>query len=262
MEARAVTGADLTVAASEEDADRLCALYAVPRARIVVAENGYDETAIRPPDAVARERARAGLGIRDEETVCAFVGSDVPHNRDGLALLLERVMPALGGAGFRLLVIGRVARTIAGRRAPWLIARGATPAIAGLLDAADVGVNPVVSGGGSNIKLPTYLAAGLAVVTTPHGLRGFPALAPLVTVAEPAAMAEALRTRPRGWARTPGATLPASVGNYAWGGIGERLGEAFAARLATSGAGGAGVGTAVTGRAAARRTPAAQRVLA
>jgi hypothetical protein len=52
-----------------------------------------------------------------------------------------------------------------------------------------------------------------------------------VTVAEPAAMAEALRERPLGWARGGGAA-PEPVAALAWGRIGERLGEAFAARLA------------------------------
>ena len=235
MEARAVATADVVVAASEEDAERLRSLYALPSSRVIVAPNGYDETGIRPPTAPARAQARAALGIAERETVCAFVGSDVPHNRAGLALLTGRVMPALAGGGFRLLVIGRVARALAGRREPWLIARGETRALSGLLDAADVGLNPVVAGGGSNVKLPTYLGAGLAVVTTPHGLRGFDPLRPFVTVAEPAAMADALRERPVGWARGAdgaGATaVPAPVAAYAWGRIGERLGDAFAARL-------------------------------
>ncbi len=236
MEARAVATADLVVAASEEDSERMRSLYSLPSSRVIVAPNGYDETGTRPPTAVARAQARAALGIAERETVCAFVGSDVPHNRAGLALLTERVMPALAGEGFRLLVIGRVVRSLAGRREPWLIARGETRDLYALLDAADVGLNPVIAGGGSNVKLPTYLAAGLAVVTTPHGLRGFAPLKPFVTVAEPAAMAEALRERPAGWARaTDGGRdpiPPAPVVAYAWGGIGERLGDAFVARMA------------------------------
>jgi glycosyl transferase family 4/glycosyl transferase family 1 len=234
LESRAVATADLVVAASEEDGERMRSLYGVPSSRVVVAPNGYDETGIRPPTAAARGRARAALGIEGDETVCAFVGSDVPHNRAGLALITERVMPALAGEGFRLLVIGRVARALAGRREPWLIARGETRVLSGLLDAADVGLNPVLAGGGSNIKLPTYLAAGLAVVTTAHGLRGFAPLRPFVTVAEPATMAEALRERPAGWALAAGADAapPAPVAAYAWGGIGERLGDALAERLA------------------------------
>jgi glycosyltransferase involved in cell wall biosynthesis len=232
IEARAVARADLVVAASDEDGERLRALYRLSSARLVVAPNGYDETAIRPPSAAARARARAALGIDDRETVCAFVGSDVPHNQAGLALLVERVMPALAGGGFRLLVIGRVARSLAGRREPWLTARTDAPVLCDVLDAADVGLNPVLAGSGSNIKVPTYLAAGLAVVTTPHGLRGFAPLRGHVTVAEPSAIADALNERPTGWARASGGPAPpAAVAAYAWGTIGERLGEAFAARL-------------------------------
>jgi len=235
LEAHAVETADLTVAASDEDAARIAELYGVPEHRLVVAVNGYDETAIHEPSPADRARARATLGIGEGEVVCAFVGSDVPHNRAGLAVLVEQVMPPLTGSGFRLLVIGAVARSLDGRREPWLMAAGERTDLASVLDAADIGLNPVLAGGGSNIKLPTYLAAGLAVVTTPHGLRGFPTLAPYVTVAEPRAMSEALRARPAGWARTAGATLPAPVAAFAWGEIGERLGEAFVARLAGTG---------------------------
>ncbi len=244
IEARAVATADLVVAASDEDAERMGALYGVPSARRVVAPNGYDETRLRPPDAAARARARAALGIAERETVCVFVGSDVPHNRMGLALLVERVMPALAREGFRLLVVGRISGALGGRREPWLTARGETRDLNTLLDAADVGLNPVLAGGGSNIKLPTYLAAGLAVVTTAHGVRGFAPLRPFVTVAEPAEMADALRHRPAGWSP---ATPPPDVASYSWGVIGERLGDVFAERLggATTMAGAAGGGGVV-----------------
>lgn len=250
IEARAVATADLVVAASDEDAERMGTLYGVPAARTVVAPNGYDETRLRPPDAAARARARAALGIAERETVCVFVGSDVPHNRAGLALLVDRVMPALAGGGFRLLVAGRIAGVLAGRREPWLIARGETADLNPLLDAADVGLNPALAGGGSNIKLPTYLAAGLSVVTTPHGARGFAPLRPFVTVAEPMAMADALRQRPAGWSP---ATPPPQVEAYSWGGIGERLGEAFAERLAGSSPAAAGGGVTPADEDARRR---------
>jgi glycosyltransferase involved in cell wall biosynthesis len=251
IEARAVATADLVVAASDEDGERMGSLYGVPPDRIVVAPNGYDETRLRPPDVAARARARAALGIAERETVCVFVGSDFPHNRAGLALLVERVMPALANEGFRLLVVGRVARALTGRRERWLIARGETRDLNTLLDAADVGLNPVLAGGGSNIKLPTYLAAGLSVVTTAHGVRGFSPLRPFVTVAEPAMMADALRQRPVGWAPV---TPPPQVEAYSWGGIGERLGEAFAERLAgMSCAAGASDGGAAPANEDARR---------
>ena len=49
LEARAVRGADLVVAASDEDAARFRALYAVAPEALTVIPNGFDETAVRTP---------------------------------------------------------------------------------------------------------------------------------------------------------------------------------------------------------------------
>ena len=38
--------------------------------------------------------------------------------------------------------------------------------------AADIGLNPMVSGSGTNLKIPEYLAFGLAVLSTNFGARG------------------------------------------------------------------------------------------
>ena len=44
-----------------------------------------------------------------------------------------------------------------------------------LLSSADVALNPIRTGGGSNLKLLTYLAAGLPVITSSVGARGIDA---------------------------------------------------------------------------------------
>jgi glycosyltransferase involved in cell wall biosynthesis len=230
LEGRAVGRADLTVACSDEDAERMGELYGAPAERVVVIPNGFDETRVHPAAEDARARARTALGIGEDEYVGLFLGSDTPFNREGLARLTGRVFPALAGAGFRLLVVGGIARALAGTREPWLTAHGETDRLEPFLHAADAGLNPVTTGGGSNVKLPTYLGAGLAAVTTPFGTRGYASLRPWTTVSEPERMAEVLRERPRGWGRT-GLERPAAVEAYAWGRLGERLGEELEARL-------------------------------
>jgi glycosyltransferase involved in cell wall biosynthesis len=42
-----------------------------------------------------------------------------------------------------------------------------------LLRCTDVGLNPVLSGGGSNLKIAEYFAAGLPVLSTQVGVRGY-----------------------------------------------------------------------------------------
>lgn len=238
IERRAVEAADLTVVCTDEDAARMRELYGVPEARLAVVPNGYDETKLAFPGAGARERSRAALGLDAGEYVAAFVGADWGPNRAALALLADRVMPALAGEGVRLLVVGSVARALGGRREPWLLAAGEAPEIAPLLHAADCGVNPVTGGGGSNVKVPGYLACGLAVVTTAFGIRGYAPLAPHCVVAEADAFADALRARPRG-AAARGEAPPPELAEYAWGRLGERLGERFEARRAADGRRGA-----------------------
>jgi hypothetical protein len=89
----------------------------------------------------------------------------------------------LAAEGVVLLVVGGIAAHAAGRREPWLRTVPATPDLGAVLAAADAGLNPVLSGGGSNVKLPTYLALGLAVVSTPFGTRGYSSLEGAVQVA-------------------------------------------------------------------------------
>jgi Glycosyl transferases group 1 len=196
---------------------------------VEVVANGYDETALTPVPAAARARARRQLGIADSAYVLAFVGGDWGPNHDALAWLVEHVMPALARDGYVLLAVGAVARRYTGRREPWLVARPATPDLAEVMAAADAGMNPVTSGGGSNVKVPAYLAMGLAVISTPFGLRGYAPLAAEVVAAPLDGTADALRARPLGWAAR-GAAAPAALAGYAWGSLGERLADALAAR--------------------------------
>jgi len=249
LEARAAARADLVVAVSDEDATRFGALYGVPPERLAVIPNGYDETAVRPPSPDERARARAALGIGEGDYACVFVGSDFAPNLAALSRLLA-AFPALASKGFRLIAAGRATRVLAGRAEPWLIVGPEVDDLTPFLHAADAGLNPVASGGGSNVKLPTYLAAGLAVLTTRFGLRGYPDLEPLVGVvdADPTRLAAALARRPAGW-RARGLPVPPALEAYAWGRLGARLGEILASHPAL--AGGAPAPTAVAGRAQA-----------
>lgn len=222
LERRAAESAARIVACTGEDAARFTELYRVPRERILVAPNGWDETRLQPVTPESRARARAARGFGERETVVLFVGSNVPHNRAAAGQLIDRVMPELSGEGFRLVVVGSVTRALGAREARWLTLVDELDDLAPWLHAADVGVNPVTAGGGSNVKLPAYLAAGLAVVTTPFGLRGYPDLAPFVHVAGEPDLAAALRERPLGWAAR-GLAMPAPVAALSWGRIGERL---------------------------------------
>jgi glycosyltransferase involved in cell wall biosynthesis len=238
LEQRAVDAAHVTVVCTDEDAARMRELYGAPPERLAVIPNGYDETSLCPPNPEERARARAALGFGERDYVAAFVGADWGPNREALAMLAGRVLPALAADGIRLLVVGAVGRSLARRREPWLAVAGEVPDLAPVLHAADCGLNPVLAGGGSNVKVPGYLACGLAVLTTPFGIRGYAPLENHCVVSAPEGFADALRARPRGFAAR-GESVPAALAEYAWGRLGERLGECCEARLALAAAKGA-----------------------
>ena len=229
LERRAVAESDCCVACTEEDAATLRSLHGARD--VIVAENGYDETSIAPAGAKARAEARMALGIPENAYVAAFVGGDWAPNHDALTWLVEDLWPRLANDGFVLLAVGAVAERFSGRSERWLVSRPAAPDLGALLAAADAGLNPVTTGGGSNVKLPTYLGAGLAVLSTTFGLRGHARLANAVVSVERSQFSDALRRRPRGWAAR-GEPAPPALADHAWGTIGARLADSLATRAA------------------------------
>lgn len=164
--------ASLVLACSAEDAAALAARHGIAPERIRLAPNGVDTTAVAmtsPTERHARKTAR-GLG---NEKIALFVGSWYPPNVEaaeavfGLAETLPRVT---------FLLAGRVCLAVAGRPRPRNLALMGIvdePTLASLLGLADVALNPMRAGSGTHLKMGTYLAAGLPIVTTPVGARGY-----------------------------------------------------------------------------------------
>jgi glycosyltransferase involved in cell wall biosynthesis len=183
LERRAVEASDLVVACTESDAERLRSLYG--GADYAVVPNGFDDGLLGFDRAAGRAEARDSLGLDREERVLLFVGGPARHNRDAVAFLEKRLLPSLQ-PGVTLLVAGGCAHPGRAQPAPGRCVRrlGYVDDLRPLFAAADVGVNPVAHGSGSQLKIAEYLAAGLPIVTTPLGARGYETLTRFLTVAE------------------------------------------------------------------------------
>jgi glycosyltransferase involved in cell wall biosynthesis len=231
LEREALDAADLVVAVSAADRDTFQRRYGTAADKVAVIDNGFDADRLRAPTSEEKRGARAALGISGDERGLLFLGTDFAHNRQAVEDLFRVLVPALAALKARLFVVGGVSTRFRERA----ISAGhgrvrAVPEQADLtpyLWGADVGLNPVTTGAGSNVKLPTYLAAGLDVVTTPFGIRGFDRLRPLVTIAEVDDFADALR----GAVARPSDRSEVLSG-YAWQAQADRLFEAYRARLA------------------------------
>ncbi len=242
LEREALATADLVLAVSEADRDTFVARYGTPPGKIAVVENGFDAAGIRVPTPAEKQGARDALGLAADERGLVFVGTDFEHNRRAVEDLFRVVVPELPRLEARLWIVGDVSASFRARAAREGDGRvRAVPEQSDLLPwlwGCDVGLNPITTGAGSNVKLPTYLAAGLDVVTTPFGARGFERLAAHVTQAASDDFATAIAaTRGRGH---DAAARAAALASYAWSAQAGRLHEAYSAARAAQAARAAG----------------------
>jgi glycosyltransferase involved in cell wall biosynthesis len=168
LERECFRAADLTFVCSEEDKTVAVDLFNLDASRIHIAPNGVDVESVQATTAEQRARAKHALRLQDR-TVALFVGSKWLPN-------IEAVRELVKVAGRRedvhYLIVGGAGNDFSNTNLPNLTFTGFVEDLQQYIDAADLAVNPMVSGGGSNIKMFEYLAAGLPVVSTPFGARG------------------------------------------------------------------------------------------
>lgn len=191
LEHRLCHAADLILACAPQDGQAFTRLYGVSPGKVRLVPNGaFTEGAPAGGDA-ERAKARARLGL-DEKPLAVFLGSAYPPNREAARFILDDLAPrrpemrfaVLGGVGSGL---------VASTPAPALVTGPLTEGEKqDWLTAADLAINPMFGGSGTNIKMLEFMAAGLPIVTTPVGARGIETTEPAFVVAERAEFAEAL----------------------------------------------------------------------
>ncbi len=180
-EVRALEGnlcreADLIFVCSNEDAEQFAALYGVAPDKIVLVPNGVDVEDIQPASREEQAWARQELGLPPDNPVLIFIGSGYGPNTEAAAFLVKEIAPRLPNC--TVAIAGGVKdshQASHGPRAPenvtWLGTVAADRRLS-FYHAADIALNPMFSGSGTNLKMLDYFAAGLPVVSTPAGARG------------------------------------------------------------------------------------------
>jgi glycosyltransferase involved in cell wall biosynthesis len=181
VESAAVGRAALVVACSDDDVAALARAYLLDERRAVVIPNGVDTGAVRfvdPADRAVRarrwlERVASLSGGRPDPALALFLGSWHTPNIEAAHRLLE-MAPRLPDV--HLVLAGDHTRAFGAWRIPArvsLLGVVTETGKAALLGAATVALNPMERGSGTNLKLVEYCAAGVPVVSTPLGARGF-----------------------------------------------------------------------------------------
>lgn len=214
LEARLAGRAARIFACTDADGDRFRELYGVTPDRITVLPNGIDLAAVDSTRAASRRRYRPSRLPRR----AVFSGSDTSHNRAAVREIVTRIAPRLERQ-VEFVILGPCARRVSGGVNVILDAREDVATYAG---PDTIGLNPVTTGSGSNLKVLHYLACDLPVLSTPFGMRGFEDLAPWALTAELDRFADALTGNLPG---TDG--LRAQLARYEWSAIAERAVEAY-----------------------------------
>jgi glycosyltransferase involved in cell wall biosynthesis len=184
--------AEFVWACSEEDAQEFVQRYGCAPDRVLVVPNGVaiDEVDYVPMSIRRAHQRRLRL---KPELLAVFIASWHEPNVAGARTLLQ-VAEELPEVDF--LIVGSVGFALGADPLPRNVSLMGTVS-AGLkqtiLSVADVALNPVTTGSGTNLKMLEYFAAGIPVISTRFGARGLGVRAGFhYLVAEPAEFVGAL----------------------------------------------------------------------
>jgi glycosyltransferase involved in cell wall biosynthesis len=174
IEKASIDHARVTIACSHADAQGFAKLYGADESAIKIIENGVDALGVPKITPAQRKRIRKQLNI-DDRLVAVFGGSFHFPNFRAADRLLE-LAAALPNVVF--LVLGSVCNyeRLAESQLDNMVKLGEVDESTKWMafNIADVGLNPMEIGSGTNVKIFEYAAAGLAIVSTPFGARGVP----------------------------------------------------------------------------------------
>jgi len=227
--------ADWIFACSHEDLLRFNRLYGFPAHKMRVVPNGVMAFRDPLPTSESKIRARKNKKIGLDEFVAIFIGSAYGPNVQAAKFIIDELAVLMPDVLF--ILAGGVGNSISSSAPNVYITGGLDEAEKTVwLHTADVAINPMRAGSGTNIKMFDFMAMGLPVVTTAVGARGIEyAGAPPFVLApdEPAGFADAirqLRLDPVLCSRIGQAGRRCVEDGYAWERISPQVGRFLTAR--------------------------------
>lgn len=172
--------ADTVFFISEDDRQHALSVFGLQPSRSIVVTYGIEQAAIPDDIDSSREKIRALHGIEGDEKILLFNGALYhPTNYDALNIILEEINPLLladEAFRYKILVCGRGLPDFFGELRDYatknIIYAGFVDDISLYFKAADVFLNPILTGGGVKTKAIEALAMNCAVISTELGAMG------------------------------------------------------------------------------------------
>ncbi|MFH0876639.1 MAG: glycosyltransferase family 4 protein [Candidatus Omnitrophota bacterium] len=171
IEGKACAQSDAIFVCSGEQQEEMKTAYGLQESRFVLAANGTK--ICQRPTAKEKIEAKNKLGFKENNPLILFIGSYFTPNIEAAEWIVGTLAKTLGMC--RLLLVGELQKAFRKQTLPGNVTctgRVDEETLEVILKAAEIGINPVLMGSGTNIKLLDYLGAGLPVVSTALGCRG------------------------------------------------------------------------------------------
>jgi len=172
MERDACQYSDLVLACSDEDRVRLIELYNANEDIIVTIPNGVDTVENAYIGFKERELLKEKYGI-SEEKIIVFIGS---WHKPNLEAVEEILTMAKELTDCKFIIMGGLNGAFTDRTIPGNVVF--TGSVSNemkrmIFSVADIAINPMLHGSGTNLKIAEYISFGIPVVTTKIGARGY-----------------------------------------------------------------------------------------
>ena len=170
IEADCIRAASAITACSGNDLDRFRELYDIGSRRTAIVENGVDIETVNYIGGEQRREWQARLQVR--RPIAIFMGSAHQPNIEAAQAIIKTAqeMPEVD-----FMLMGSVCQPFMKQPiAPNICLLGIVSAAEKQmwLSVADIGLNPMLSGSGTNLKIVEYAAAGIPIVSSAFGARG------------------------------------------------------------------------------------------
>jgi glycosyltransferase involved in cell wall biosynthesis len=171
IERRCCERATVVMVCSDVDLRELIRLYDLPEGKMRVVPNGVDTRKVRFRSREQCVKAKRELGIA-ESFSAVFIGSWHEPNLQAVKAIMNAAVEC---PNVQFLILGSSCLAFENQVRPENVGLlgvvdDATKDL--VLRIADIALNPVQQGSGTNLKMLEYAAAGVPIITTAFGMRG------------------------------------------------------------------------------------------